>query len=662
MSGNDTVSDIESNWVIVRLLDSFSNAIYQQSKEDNSININNNINNEGASAFISYWMSPFSMMCMITAVIMNRIVIFASSRRNNRLPLISNIILRIFAIYLLLIGSYEIFLKLWDYNTTSTTDNILKSLHLSLCISQIFDTFISVASGLKPSMETGITLFEYSLAFQEIEKSTNNNDNSISIEILIIAIISILNQLNIHLLGLFNLLNYKLITSTIIGLFTLGFYSYNLINGSISNLPVIIIIGYLPHFCILNLIILSLLIYLTTGLVKFSFNDLLINNLLINWNSINISLSDDFYTALIKFGEFILNLSINQCYIRETSNIYLPIDNFIQMEINNMKNKINKNKNMNGYNNEIINNPELMNIEKQNDEIKKISVFKWVIFKRLKIFNNVVMKFIKLIVLKIIGIFRKRNNDRINDNNNSNNNNKVVKYRIIEDDNGVKCIYLDNDNENNDNDNNNNDKLNINEINDEDLNKMYSQLLLNTELPENDESNDYQESDDDNEDDYDEDIPTDNESIVSDEEIQELFTNNDINHILTDMREQHIMTYHMSQEKEFVPISQLTRSNFSKYYTDDMKLLDYLIERRLKRVNNDNNKETFNNDDSCKEINDDQLGICVVCHENSRQIVLWPCRCLAICESCRVSLFIREFATCVCCRGEVEGFSRIYVP
>lgn len=54
-------------------------------------------------------------------------------------------------------------------------------------------------------------------------------------------------------------------------------------------------------------------------------------------------------------------------------------------------------------------------------------------------------------------------------------------------------------------------------------------------------------------------------------------------------------------------------------------------------------------------------GPCVVCQTNPRTVVVWPCRCLALCEECRVSLAMRNFATCVCCRREVGGVSRVYV-
>jgi len=53
---------------------------------------------------------------------------------------------------------------------------------------------------------------------------------------------------------------------------------------------------------------------------------------------------------------------------------------------------------------------------------------------------------------------------------------------------------------------------------------------------------------------------------------------------------------------------------------------------------------------------------CVVCHSAPRTILVWPCRCLSLCEDCRISLAMNNFGNCVCCRRDVVAFSRLYVP
>ncbi|OAX85385.1 hypothetical protein ACJ72_00233 [Emergomyces africanus] len=53
---------------------------------------------------------------------------------------------------------------------------------------------------------------------------------------------------------------------------------------------------------------------------------------------------------------------------------------------------------------------------------------------------------------------------------------------------------------------------------------------------------------------------------------------------------------------------------------------------------------------------------CVICQAAPRSIIAWPCRCLCVCEDCRVSLAMNNFGSCVTCRCEVAGFVRLWVP
>lgn len=54
--------------------------------------------------------------------------------------------------------------------------------------------------------------------------------------------------------------------------------------------------------------------------------------------------------------------------------------------------------------------------------------------------------------------------------------------------------------------------------------------------------------------------------------------------------------------------------------------------------------------------------LCVVCQSTPRSIIVWPCRCLSLCDDCRVTLAMNNFDKCVCCRRDVGSFSRIFVP
>ncbi|KAJ2781060.1 hypothetical protein H4R18_003107 [Coemansia javaensis] len=57
---------------------------------------------------------------------------------------------------------------------------------------------------------------------------------------------------------------------------------------------------------------------------------------------------------------------------------------------------------------------------------------------------------------------------------------------------------------------------------------------------------------------------------------------------------------------------------------------------------------------------DDSRALCVVCWASARCVMLRPCRCLCLCNDCRVALAVRSFDHCPCCRRPVAGYSRVY--
>ncbi|GAA6058886.1 hypothetical protein JCM10212_002830 [Sporobolomyces blumeae] len=75
---------------------------------------------------------------------------------------------------------------------------------------------------------------------------------------------------------------------------------------------------------------------------------------------------------------------------------------------------------------------------------------------------------------------------------------------------------------------------------------------------------------------------------------------------------------------------------------------------------------------------DSTSAFCVVCTVEPRTIILWPCRCLALCEYCRNALAQKLAAPvltsvtgvplsnganlCPTCRKDVEGYSQIHIP
>ncbi|KAF9907815.1 hypothetical protein EC991_010507 [Linnemannia zychae] len=54
--------------------------------------------------------------------------------------------------------------------------------------------------------------------------------------------------------------------------------------------------------------------------------------------------------------------------------------------------------------------------------------------------------------------------------------------------------------------------------------------------------------------------------------------------------------------------------------------------------------------------------LCVVCQTEPRGVLLRPCRCLALCNDCREVLASRRYKQCPCCRSDVQGYSKIFLP
>ncbi|KAM0791959.1 hypothetical protein ACM66B_004210 [Microbotryomycetes sp. NB124-2] len=70
-------------------------------------------------------------------------------------------------------------------------------------------------------------------------------------------------------------------------------------------------------------------------------------------------------------------------------------------------------------------------------------------------------------------------------------------------------------------------------------------------------------------------------------------------------------------------------------------------------------------DERRREIDEGRQRFCVVCAVEERTVVLWPCRCLTLCDDCRSNLAERTPASqhlCPTCRAPVKGFSKLYIP
>ncbi|KEZ46518.1 Uncharacterized protein SAPIO_CDS0863 [Scedosporium apiospermum] len=260
--------------------------------------------------------------------------------------------------------------------------SLLWPLFGTFCLSQLLETIVCAVEGRTLSAETGMTLFEHSLAFAEADAAISNqlgwgvfNSHSsvgtsatslnytmavsrsmilqrvnTSPEVLLVAFLSSMAHITSHLLGTFNLqAKFRLLSTTLWGLSFMGSIMWSVATFSIDSLdrqsllrfPTVCIIGFIPHVLVLSGIVVCLSIYGFALLLSaiappqgIDFRNLNFRQRLAQAQGnlqANISLSDlrisremDFYTALLRTGFGAITLASEAVYLNEDSAVNTP--------------------------------------------------------------------------------------------------------------------------------------------------------------------------------------------------------------------------------------------------------------------------------------------------------------------------------------------------
>lgn len=149
--------------------------------------------------------------------------------------------------------------------------------------------------------------------------------------------------------------------------------------------------------------------------------------------------------------------------------------------------------------------------------------------------------------------------------------------------------------------------------------------------------------------------------LVSADGFIELLENRELISLHWNYLKEHEGAMTRSRYRRFAPQQLTSGSN-----EDSQKLLDLILDMRedARRERKAESKRVIDEDEDDDEIQSETVSrlTCVICHYNPREIITWPCKCFAICETCRQSLVTKNMEGCVTCRREVEGVSRIYLP
>jgi len=734
-SVKNTLSNTTVEWTAYLLASAFVTAIVEQSEHSNELAFLFN----KLGSITKYCCSIYGVTCLVMALVLNRTLVIASTNNTrtqqillnrNRgvrsgdklgefLKKVSIVSFRLGVVVMLLYQGYNclvalsllgsiglpggssrtwfydvlLYFPIFDYDSEKfsgikymatpddqvmlgPTTDMYWPIFLTFCLSSFMETFVSAIQGRKPYTESGITIFEHSLAFQEF--STNGSlffgsskfHERPTEQVLVATLFLICNHLNIHIGGLLNNNKYRLIPSTVFGLGFLSYFVSSFFNRKIFGFPLILIITFIPQLVIFQIIALSGAIFILAIIANgFRLQDLNYasflksettdNEVEYSVQNLNIHLNDDFYTALLNLvmisiisagkSSYITELSIvnmdNQTWVERS--MWLAIRGDINPGIADDSNenlmRYFKQNNISGYAN-IINSPSQRLIsDAKNEENEKYAFESSSIFiRRFNYMKNLLVDISQLLVglmyklsMKLISRafgtevqvtdfeteeeFEKRKQ-------------KVPKFlrkymrRKGSDKQLIARSYQ-------------RSTIDLNEYTDEQIEDKYIELLAGQDILENDDSNDYQDV-------YESEI----ESEIETEEvtpINDLITGSSFMEMVSATPGNKYLQVHMSNN------TRVTRSQYQKIILQENenadvsnKLIQLLLERQMHTTKKSG------------EVNTD----CVICQVNTREIITWPCKCFAICEPCRLSLVAKGMEGCVCCRRDVQGVSKVFIP
>ncbi|KAH7631357.1 hypothetical protein B0T09DRAFT_357319 [Sordaria sp. MPI-SDFR-AT-0083] len=390
----------------------------------------------GLGSVFSYATSKWALACIVMAVVFNRTHIFAATRRRLTLRWTVRLALRLPVILLLawqvervlesiqcqtspqfadlrwgnsskssdlmfseknnflhglsstlLFGATDkqscqaIRMVPWDNNSNEQPELVgslsrLWPLFMTFCVSQFIEVLSATVQGRPVAAETGMTLFEHSLAFAEADAAISNQlgwslftskgntsqalaGSAVAVtrsmilrrvntspEVLLVAFLSAMSHLTSQILGVFNLQSkFRLINTGFWGLCFMGSIVWGAVTFSIEDssaqallrFPTVCIIGFVPHVLIICGIFICGVIYLLTmalsafaapespletGQQRPTLRDRL-GRAHANMQA-NGSLSDirirwdmDFYTALLRAGFGAITMASEAVYLNE---------------------------------------------------------------------------------------------------------------------------------------------------------------------------------------------------------------------------------------------------------------------------------------------------------------------------------------------------------
>lgn len=581
-------------------------------------------------ALFQYFLSPYAAACMFLAVVLNRTVVYAQARDAMNLRANANqrrkgsvstkalcLALRFGIIYLLCdklrqcfqIHNEAIAAAGGPGNKEVDVPSFLWHVFLVLGSSQFLETLIASTKGVQAGHDSGLTLFEQSLAFHEVQYYHINTP------ILVIVGVSLLNQIIIHSLAVCKLTKYHFWPSCVVSLGFLGYYVRSIVDGEIAEFPGVVIVSVIPQLLVLGVSFICLVVYGLAILLANGKTNLVCSSLFDNiWGTLNFRWEDDFNSMLMKLGYVVFSgvKMENQESVSQRRDVVWQEATYLDHEDSVRKN---------AYFIEFKDDPDhkLQNDNKNSDSDSFFIAGNWILINKfLNLFN--LSRGLVLLVPKIYTLAMEKRNKK----------EQQQQYKH------AHSV--------------NNPSGNATAADQEELDEDYIQSEGEEQLL----------SDSDSEE-YDSDYTSETEQPESNKlsPLEELYsTPTQILSLLQPITPEQIIL-NQTIQTHLHSAKRLTRSKFNQLDKDG-PLQSLILEKRPHQQQHHQSSSQNNNHEDIQDQERDLA--CAICLTSPRTILIWPCRCLAICEGCRLGLGVRGFEKCCCCRRDAEGFSRIYLP
>ncbi|CCD26447.1 putative ubiquitin-protein ligase ASI1 NDAI_0H02730 [Naumovozyma dairenensis CBS 421] len=604
---------------LYQIIYSFIAAVKQQYQNDRNM-VREHLGLTRLLNILEFFFNGYALSCLFIALLLNKFITLVNQRSpqttNTLRPqqpkkMISQTVASIFHISALIPLIYSL-IQPFIRNTSYSMLNNQYFLSISYTIfsySFIIETVVSTLSQLTPLDGSDFTIFEIAIQFFMMSNYQYDNDYQNKLYLLD-WLVAISNRILIHIVELFKIRKSRLIISTILNVTHLLTISWFIITkGWYENLPRSTRYRHLPKLFSLGIIFTSFMVYLLACLVRFNgnvkkFNESLKNleyySFYQNWTSnLNCSGEEDFTTVVTKLAMLLTSeMASNNLRIRMRFNsINVPQD----------------------INPSLLPPSENISLEKQRNERLNEDRSSGSSYSIKKIWHTSHTYLLKRFIRNQSEVIEPCN---ISSQEQQLGNIEEQQEEIPDELGIIKTEFTGED--------------------EEDREYIYEETISELESVSSNSNT---------------------EILIDQEELLDLLLPEEY-HDENDHSCDHNAAYNNNVTlgdgsdwfTSFFPILKYHQNmtNENEILTRSKYLNDFYEKKNCQNCNNEKTKDK--DADMKDEVFDPS---CVVCKTNERNVILWPCKCFALCEDCRVSLALRGYKKCVCCRTEIRGFSNL---